>query len=280
MRPKISIITPSFNQGRFLEGTIISVLDQGYANIEFIIIDGGSSDNSVNIIKKYAKHISYWVSENDRGQAHAINKGLKRATGEIVNWLNSDDLLAPYALHTIAKAFGKSQESDFYYGDFSIIDGAGREMFARKNASYCKYSLLYGRQLSCQPAVFFKRQLLEKIGYLDENLSFCMDQEFWARAAVEGTKFCQIKNNLAKTRFHGDSKTSRLQKDLHEEHKAIVRKYKKLLFKEGTAKEDFYYTFLNRTWRTINAINRLIYRGDRTFLEVSIALKMIKRGSC
>lgn len=275
--PRVSIVTPSFNQGRYLEETIISVLEQGYQKLEYIIIDGGSSDNSVSIIKKYEKHLSYWVSESDRGQTQAINKGLKRTTGEIVNWLNSDDLLAPSALHVIAKAFGNNQESDFYYGDFSIIDSAGREMFARKSAPYCKYGLLFGRQLSCQPAVFFRRRLLEKIGYLDEKLSFCMDQEFWIRAAMDGYKFYQIKNNLAKTRFHSDTKTSKHQEDLHKEHKGIVRKYKKWAFNEGTAKEDLYYTFLNRTWRTVSAINRLINRGDRTFLETSISLKRINR---
>jgi len=276
---KISIITPSYNQGQFLEETILSVLSQDYPNLEYIIVDGGSSDNSVSIIKKYEHHLSYWVSENDNGQAHAINKGLKRATGKIVNWLNSDDLLAPSALHIVGKAFRKNQESDFYYGDFSIVDSAGCEMFTRKNAPYCRYSLLYGRQLSCQPAVFFKRQLLDKVGYLDENLSFCMDQEFWARAAKDGHKFCQIKNNLAKTRFHSDTKTSMLQKDLYEEHKAIIRKYKKWGFKEGTIKEDLYYSFLNRAWRAVNAVSRLIYRGDRTFLAASISSKRINRES-
>ena len=279
MQPKISIVTPSFNHGRFLEETILSVLYQDYPNLEYIIIDGASNDNSIDIIKNYQDQLTYWVSEKDLGQTNAINKGLKRATGEIINWLNSDDLLAPSALHTIAIAYGQNHESDFYYGDFSIIDNDGSEMFTRKNAPYCKYSLIYGRQLSCQPAVFFRRPLLEKIGYLDETLSFCMDQEFWTRAVIEGTKFYQIKKTLAKARLHSDSKTSRFQKVLHEEHKAIVRKYNKWGFKEGTAKEDLYYKFLNKTWRTVSAINRLIYRGDRTFLEAGIALKRINRES-
>ena len=277
--PKISIVTPSYNQGQFLEETILSVISQDYPNIEYIVIDGSSSDNSVSIIKKYEHHISYWVSENDRGQSHAINKGLKRATGEIVNWLNSDDLLAPAALKIVAKAFIKNQESDFYYGDYSIIDNVGRELFTRKNAPYFKLSLLYGRQLSCQPAVFFKYALLDRIGYLDENLSFCVDLEFWTRAVKKGSKFYQIKKTIAKARLHNNSKTARQQQVLHEEHKAIVRKYNKWEFKEGGAKEDLYYIFLNKLWRTISAINRLISRGDRTFLNVSISLKRINTES-
>ena len=278
--PRISIVTPSYNQGQFLEETILSVLKQDYPNLEYIIIDGDSTDNSVDIIKKYKDQVTYWVSEEDRGQTHAINKGLRKSTGEILNWLNSDDLLKIGALNTIAEYFRKYPEAEFCFGDFSVIDKKGREIFSRKSAPYSFHSLLYGRQLSIQPSVFFRRCILEKIGYLDETLSFCMDQEFWIRAAVEGSKFYQTKKTLAKARFHGDTKTSRLQKVLKEEHKAIVRKYTKWGFKEGTTKEDLYYTFLNRIWRTINAIKRLIYRGDHTFMDFSIALKRINKESC
>ena len=108
--PKITIITPSFNQGNYLEQTIDSVLSQNYSNLEYIIIDGGSADNSVDIIKKYEKHLAYWVSEKDKGQTNAINKGLKIATGDIVNWLNSDDYYEPDALHKVADAFDEKNE--------------------------------------------------------------------------------------------------------------------------------------------------------------------------
>jgi glycosyltransferase involved in cell wall biosynthesis len=109
--PKISIVTPSFNQGRFIEKTILSVIEQDYPNLEYIIIDGGSTDESVEIIKKYEKHLAYWVSEPDRGQSHAINKGFERATGEIFGWLNSDDWYHPGALKALAEAFAANPEA-------------------------------------------------------------------------------------------------------------------------------------------------------------------------
>lgn len=120
--PKISIVTPSFNQGKYLEKTILSVLEQDYPNLEYIIIDGGSTDNSVEIIKKYEKHLAYWVSEPDRGQSHAINKGFGHATGEILGWLNSDDYYAPGAPQAIAEAFLANP-------DVGAIVGAGEFLF-------------------------------------------------------------------------------------------------------------------------------------------------------
>jgi len=126
---KISIITPSYNQGQFLEETIISVLNQDYPNLEYIIIDGGSTDKSVEIIKKYEKYLTYWVSEKDRGQTHAINKGFIKSSGSILNWLNSDDLLVPGAINSVSKAFSKHSEADFCFGDFSIIDTQSNTIF-------------------------------------------------------------------------------------------------------------------------------------------------------
>jgi glycosyltransferase involved in cell wall biosynthesis len=115
--PKISIITPSFNQGKFLEETILSIISQKYPSLEFIIIDGGSTDESVEVIKKYGQHITYWISEKDNGQAEAINKGFEKATGEIITWLNSDDLYEKDALLTIGKMFAESPDVDFIFGD-------------------------------------------------------------------------------------------------------------------------------------------------------------------
>jgi len=274
--PKISIITPSYNQGQFLEETIRSVLDQDYPNLEYIIIDGGSTDNSVEIIKKYEAHLAYWVREKDRGQTNAINKGFKRATGDILNWLNSDDLLAPRALRAVAAAFDKCPDADFYFGDFKVIDNRGRNMFSRKSPPYHFATLFWGRQLSNQPAVFFKRSVPEDIGYLDESLNFCMDTEFWIRAARHRKIFHQIKKPLAMARLHGDAKTAQLQKVLHEEHKSIVRRYRQWRLAEGSILEDKYYTVLNRLWRFVAAFNRCVYRGDWTFGMANKALKSIR----
>lgn len=280
MTQKISIITPSYNQGQFLEETIISVLNQDYPNLEYIIIDGGSTDNSVEIIKKYENRLTYWVSEKDRGQTHAINKGFKRATGDIVNWLNSDDLLEQGALKILEKEIEKVPEADFYFGDFSVIDSEGEKLFYRKSPPYQFATLFWGRQLSSQPAVFFRRNLLENIGYLDESLNFCMDTEFWIRAACKAARFHQIKSTLGITRMHGDAKTTRLQQVLHDEHKAVVRQYNSLnLFKEHNNAENVYYTFMNRFWRMAAAVNRFIFRQDVSFRMASKALQALNQES-
>ena len=279
MYPKISIITPSHNQGQFLEQTILSIINQNYPNLEYIVVDGGSTDKSVDIIKKYEEHLAYWVSEKDRGQTHAINKGLIYASGEIINWLNSDDLMSPGALHLIAEEFNKNPEADFYFGDFSMIDYHGRVLFARKSPPYNFHALFYGRQLSAKPSVFFNRGLLEKLGDLDESLSFCMDLEFWIRSADKGMKFRQIKEILTMARIHMDAKTVQHPKMLHEEHKAIVRKYSHWKLCEGSMLEDIYYTILNRWWRFIAALNRAIFRRDWTFGRVQRTQKSIRR-SC
>jgi glycosyltransferase involved in cell wall biosynthesis len=275
--PKISIITPSYNQGQFLEDTILSVLNQSYPNLEYIIIDGGSTDNSIDIIKKYEECLAYWVSETDQGQTHAINKGLKLSTGEILNWINSDDLLTLGSLHIVGKAFTIAPEADFCFGDFSLIDEKGRLIISRKSPPYRFRTLFYGRQLSCQPAVFFRRSVLEKIGYLDETFAFCMDLEFWIRAASKGMRFRQTKQLLAKARMHRGAKTAQLQEVLHEEHKAIVRRYLPWGFLQGSPLEDRLYTLLNKLWRFIAALNRCFQRRDWTFLKAGNALRLVKR---
>jgi glycosyltransferase involved in cell wall biosynthesis len=275
--PKISIITPSYNQGQFLEKTILSVLNQDYPNLEYIIIDGGSNDNSVEIIKKYENLLAFWVSGPDKGQTHAINKGLKQSTGEILNWINSDDLLSIGSLKIIGKAFNGDPEADFCFGDFSIIDEKGRLFISRKSPPYRFRTLFYGRQLSCQPTVFFRRSVLERIGYLDETLAFCMDLEFWIRAASKGMIFRHTKKLLAMARMHRGAKTARLQEVLHEEHKAIVRRYRPWRFRQGSFLEDSFYTLLNKLWRLIAALSRCFQRGDWTLLKAGNALRPVKR---
>ena len=193
---KITIVTPSFNQGQFLEETILSVLDQNYTNLEYIIIDGGSTDNSVEIIKKYEKYLTFWVSERDNGQTHAINKGFNIATGDLVNWINSDDLLEDGALEILGEVLLEFPDADFFYGDYRAINEHSKTIYKRKSAPYCKNCLFWGRQVSSQPAVFFKRSLLKNYGKLDERYNFCMDIEFWVRCAMHGSIFHQLKTSL------------------------------------------------------------------------------------
>jgi glycosyltransferase involved in cell wall biosynthesis len=179
--PLITVVTPSFNQARFLEDTLRSVVSQGYPRLEYIVIDGGSTDGSVDIIRRYESHLRYWVSEPDRGQSHAINKGLGMARGDVVAWLNSDDTYLPETLSRVGALFAQRPDVDLVYGDFVYTDVAGRPMRTRHVFSHMAYeSLLYHDYLG-QPAVFFRRSLFEMIGPLDEALHYCMDWELFLR---------------------------------------------------------------------------------------------------
>lgn len=193
---KISIVTPSYNQGGFIERTIQSVLAQDYLNLEYIIIDGGSTDDTVDIIKKYDNRIAYWVSEPDKGQADAINKGFKMATGGIVAWLNSDDTYEPEAVKTISEVF-KCPEIDLIYGDCNIVDKEDKIIGKMDGGDFRYKKNLFN--LICtipQPATFFRRKILNEIGYLDTSLNLSMDFEYWIRASKAGKKIKHIPKKL------------------------------------------------------------------------------------
>src|SRR5882672_3579012 len=141
--PTISIVTPSYNQGSYLEKTILSVLDQEYPNIEYIVIDGGSTDNSVDIIKKYEKHLKYWVSEQDRGQSNAINKGFSHATGDLLAWLNSDDYYMPGALWTLATMAMANPEASAFVGTGRVVDETGNILYDKEPPQLITIETLY-----------------------------------------------------------------------------------------------------------------------------------------
>jgi len=203
--PKISIVTPSYNQGKFIEGTILSVLNQNYPNLEYIIVDGGSTDNSVEIIKKYQDRISYWVSEKDRGQSHAVNKGFKRATGDIIGWLNSDDTYLPHCLKHVEKAFSEHPDADAVYGNIVYTDENSVTLWRRYVPRIYPYEMLLFYTFG-QPAVFFKRRILGKIGYVDETLKYTMDQDFFLRMKWQ-CKMIHINRFLATCRLQRAMKT-------------------------------------------------------------------------
>jgi glycosyltransferase involved in cell wall biosynthesis len=213
--PKFSIITPSYNQGEYIEETIQSVLSQNYPNLEYIIVDGNSTDNSVDNIKKYEAFLSWWVSEKDGGQAQAINKGLKKSTGEIIAWINSDDRYTPYAFSAVRDFFQQNPEVDMVYGDAEIIDSTGNFIMHRKELAFDKTMarLIGFGILIPQPATFWRRNIFETVGYLNENLHYALDSDYWSRIA-EKHEIRHIPIVLAQARYHDESKTMLSKKGL------------------------------------------------------------------
>jgi glycosyltransferase involved in cell wall biosynthesis len=206
--PKISIITPSYNQGQFLEQTIRSVLLQHYPNLEYIIIDGGSTDQSVTIIRKYSQWIHYWISEEDDGQSDALNKGCRLASGEIITWLNSDDYYEKNTLFKVAMYYLKPGFS-FFCGACRMIDQQGKfiqHLFTRE-ISYASL-LKYWKPHFCppQPSMFFKRAVLRELGDFNTDLKYTMDFDLWLKASKKYS-FLVITDNLSCYRIHNNSKT-------------------------------------------------------------------------
>jgi glycosyltransferase involved in cell wall biosynthesis len=206
VHPKISIITPSFNQATFLERTIQSVIRQDYSNYEYIVIDGASTDESVEIIKKYGDKLAYWVSEKDRGQSHAINKGFKRATGDIFCWINSDDCLKPGALSCVAKQLSNYQDCLWLVGACELIDEQGNPIDIRKiNEISLSTFANWNTNWFTQQSTFWTRTLLDKVGLLNESLHYAMDYDLWLRMFAESNPIA-IDRVLAQYRFHSKAK--------------------------------------------------------------------------
>jgi glycosyltransferase involved in cell wall biosynthesis len=182
LNPLVSIITPSYNQAAFLEDTLRSVLVQDYTPLEYIVVDGASTDGSVEIIQRYAGRLAWWVSEPDSGQAEAINKGLQHAKGEIVAWLNSDDLYLPSAISRAVAVLGSNPSLGLVYGDALTIDAQGSPTNLLRFGNWGLAELMNFR-IICQPTVFMRRSVLEKAGYLDRSYHFMLDHHLWARIA-------------------------------------------------------------------------------------------------
>ena len=208
--PRISIVTPSYNQGIYLEDCIQSILDQKYPDLEYFIIDGGSNDDSLQIIRKYASHLSGWVSEPDQGQSDAINKGLKQANGDLVAWLNADDYYLPGALQEIAQAYLQNPEAPFYFGDGLRVDEKkihSKNFFPEGIVSFDRSALIHGLNYILQPATFIRRAALEKAGYLDMNLHYGMDTDLWIRLSADAEPV-PVQAVLAASREHSSTKTA------------------------------------------------------------------------
>ena len=202
--PLVSIITPSYNQARFLEATLQSVLEQDYPNIEYLVVDGASDDGSDEIIRRYADRLTWWVSEKDSGQSEAINKGFRRARGEFIGWLNSDDIYLPGAVSAAVTVFHSHPEAGLVYGDALAIDAEGKPFNLMRARQYTVSDLM-AFNIICQPAAFMRRTVLEEAGYLNPAYNLLMDNLLWMCMARKAA-IVYTPQTWAAARYHDQAK--------------------------------------------------------------------------
>lgn len=221
--PTISIVTCSYMQGKFIDSTIRSVLSQQYEQLEYIVVDGGSRDETVEVIQKYADQLAYWVSEKDSGQTDALLKGFRRSSGEIQGWLCSDDLLLPDALNQVGRFFAEHPEVDFVFGDALWIDAAGELISPKKEIDWNRFIYLFDHNYLAQPSCFWRRSLFERAGGLDINLHLTMDSDLWLRFSRH-TKPYHLAKYLSCMRFYPEQKTRALKPAGRKEYNMLLRR--------------------------------------------------------
>lgn len=218
---KLTVVTPSYNQGKYIKRTIESVLSQGIDNLEYIVMDGGSTDETVDILKSYGDKI-IWKSEKDKGQTDAVNKGIRMATGDIIGWLNSDDIYYPEAFKHVLKVFEENPQVNVVYGNAYHIDeedGIIEEYYTED----FDYERLKEVCFICQPSLFFRKELVNKYGYLDDTLQYCMDYDYWLRLG-KGETFYRLNEFIAGSRLYDDNKTLGCRRKVHEEMLQMQKK--------------------------------------------------------
>ncbi|VVC04496.1 Dolichyl N-acetyl-alpha-D-glucosaminyl phosphate 3-beta-D-2,3-diacetamido-2,3-dideoxy-beta-D-glucuronosyltransferase [Candidatus Bilamarchaeum dharawalense] len=266
--PKISIVTVSFNQALYIEKNILSILVQDYPNLEHIVVDGGSTDQTIEILKKYP-HLK-WVSEKDSGQTNGMNKGLRMATGDIIQLLNSDDMSEPGTLKVVSQYFIKHPEAQLIYGDCRIIDMNDRELEIFHTEEFdLKKHLNLGNML-WQEATFFRKEIIHSIGYLNEQYRFAMDYDYWCRAA-RIYKFHKIDRILGNFRLHSLSKTGKSDENYRKEAYAVSvsnggAKFSSIYFSRYGAKLRTLTgeTHFSKFSRTYNSIKNHLWNAIHT----------------
>lgn len=224
--PRVSIVTPSYNQGQFIEETIRSVLLQGYPNLEYIIIDGGSTDGSVEIIRKYADWLTHWVSEPDQGQSDALQKGFAHATGEILAYLNSDDVYLPNAIEIAVSALQANPDLAVVHGDSRFIDSTGREV-GRKRGLDGDFFRFFLKQINpiSQPSAFFRKTAFDAVDGIDSSLHMAMDYDLWCRIGLRDLQIRHASSDLSLFRIHRESKTRKNVLEFAQERWTLLRRY-------------------------------------------------------
>jgi glycosyltransferase involved in cell wall biosynthesis len=273
--PKITVVTPSYNQGRFIEATIRSVLLQDYPSLEYIIMDGNSSDETISIIRKYGDRIDHWESVPDHGQAHAINKGFSRATGEVLCWLNSDDLLMPEALRTVGRYFRDHPTSRMITGGWIMYFEEPRHVNACRPCGIglrpTPIRMLGSNAYLGQHSTFWRRDVVDQVGLLNESLHYAMDHEFFTRCVMHGVEIRTVDDVLAVFRQHKGQKTATPEAYAEESQKA------KAPYESGTAWEKMrirIFQSLRHLMRHRNIHPRLGLYFDK---DEDVALDWIRR---
>lgn len=261
-----SVVTPSYNQGDFIKETIDSIKKQDYGNIEHIIIDGKSTDNTLDILKSYGDSIT-WISEEDNGQTDAINKGLKLTNGDIVAYLNSDDIYLPGTISHVVKMFNNNPEVEFIYGDFHAIDADSNIIDKIKTIPFDSNILLYDANFISQPASFYRKSLIDKIGLFDDKLHYLMDYEFFLRAAKRKINFKLAKRYLSAIRYHGNCKTLTGAEPWAEERRSL-----KILYSRHHTRYPSAQTLLKIIYRAKRYI-LLLLRGRLDFTNRKLAMR-------
>lgn len=271
MRPKplVSIITPSFNQAKYLEKTITSVIQQDYPYIEYLVVDGDSTDGSQAIIKKHERQINWWISEPDQGQAEAINKGLSRASGDIVAWLNSDDFYLPGAIKKVLDVFRQHPDSVFIYGDVLAVNAAGEQL---NHMRYQQWGLvdLMKFNIIGQSSVFINRAAIHQTGLLDLSFHFLLDHQLWLRLAQKGP-ILYLPELLSGAHFHPQSKNVARAGEFGQEAYQIVE-----WMQTNPALKDLFVANVKKIWAGAHRINaRYLLDGDQPWQAFKTYIKCL-----
>jgi glycosyltransferase involved in cell wall biosynthesis len=267
--PLVTIITPSYNQGRFIEETILSVLNQDYPNIEYIVMDGGSTDQTLDLLRKYNGRLT-WFSEKDKGQTDAINKGLRLAKGEILGYLNSDDTYLPGAIsRAVLYLTVENPQAVFVYGEGYHITAEGN-VIERYPTEPFDFRHLAETCFICQPTTFWKREVIEKIGLFNENLQYAMDYDYWIRVAQHYKSLGYLPEFLANSRFYPETKTLSKRLEAHAEILNVIKTH----YGKGNIPSTWIYAYAHMYMD--RQVSRKTKSGNAVFIIGMILMTAVK----